>query len=59
MSKIHLVFTLFCLTHIEEGAFCGRFFPGLILPDGEHCEPSGKIRPGKNLPQNPPPLCVC
>ena len=49
----------FCLTHMEDEAFCGRFFRGSILPVGEHCEPTGKIEPRKNLPQNPHPPCVC
>ena len=43
---------------MENGAFCGRFFRGSILPVGEHCEPTGKIEPRKNLPQNPHCPCV-
>ena len=47
------------LTHMDDEAFCGRFFRGSILPVGEHCEPTGKIEPRKNLPQNPHHPCVC
>ena len=44
---------------MDDEAFCGRFFRGSILPVGEHCEPTGKIEPRKNLPQNPHRPCVC
>ena len=56
--KIARVFTLFCLTHIYNGAFCDTFFRGSILPAGEHCEPAGKIEPRKKVSQNPHYICV-
>ena len=37
------------MTHIGDESSVTNFLPGLILPDGSQCLPSGKIRPGKKL----------
>ena len=48
-----------CLPYTHGGwGVLWQIFRGSILPVGEHCEPTGKIEPWKNLPQNPHPPCV-
>ena len=59
MTQNSPCFSLFCLTHIDDGAFCDRFFRGSFLPVGEHCEPTGKKEPRKKICHRTPIIYVC